>query len=258
MTTIEQLWRYPVKSLQGEQIESVKVTDVIPGDRAWGVLDNENGNLLSAKREPKLLEGAARLVDDGCVITIDNSEIHSSDPHIDNALSTWLNRDVRLGSPTKGEQATIEIEWDEGLDEIPEEPEIFEFSTSPGWFYDSSSSLHLIGSATLAMLDARVGEGAGDVRRFRPNIVVLTSEAFEEDEWVGKELFLGGVCVDVKKRTDRCIVITRPVGEHPASRKTLKYLSKNHQREAGLSLEPTKKGIMTVGDSVEIPETSSS
>ena len=102
------------------------------------------------------------------------------------------------------------------------------------------------------MLDARIGDGAGDVRRFRPNIVVNTSEAFVEDEWVGKELLLGSVTVDVKKRTDRCIVISRAFGEYPASRKTLKYLSKNHQREAGLSLEPTQSGHMAVGDSVEI------
>ncbi len=252
MTTIEQLWRYPVKSLQGEQIESAEVTDVIPGDRAWGVLDSETGRLLSAKRVPKLLEGSAKLVNGGCVLSFGNKEFHNSDPQINAELSTWLDREVQIASPKSGEQATIEIEWDEGLDEVPEQPEIFEFSTSPGWFYDSSSSLHLIGSGTLTMLDSRVGDGAGDVRRFRPNIVVSTSEAFMEDEWVGKELLLGGVTVAVKKRTDRCIVITRPVGEYPASRKTLKYLSKNHQREAGLSLSPTKSGIMTVGDSVEI------
>ena len=252
MTTIEQLWRYPVKSLQGEPIESAKVTDAIPGDRAWGILDNETKQLLSAKRVPKLLEGSAKLVDDGCVLSFGSKELHNNDPNINAELSSWLDREVQLASPKPGEQATIEIEWDEGLDEVPEQPEVFEFSTSPGWFFDSSSSLHLIGSGTLAMLDARVGDGAGDVRRFRPNIVVSTSEAFMEDGWVGRELTLGSVTVDVKKRTDRCIVITRAVGEHPASRKTLKYLSKNHKREAGLSLEPTQSGHMTVGDSVEI------
>ena len=252
MSTIEQLWRYPVKSLQGEQLTSTEVTDVIPGDRAWGIFDNESGQLLSAKRVPKLLEGSANLVEGGCLITIDGNEFHSNDAEVDAGLSAWLNREVRLTPPTPGEQATIEIEWDEGLDEVPEDPEIFEFSTSPGWFFDSSSSLHLIGSGTLSMLDARIGDGAGDVRRFRPNIVVNTSEAFVEDEWVGKELLLGSVTVDVKKRTDRCIVISRAFGEYQASRKTLKYLSKNHQREAGLSLEPTQSGHMAVGDSVEI------
>ncbi|MDG2300237.1 MAG: MOSC N-terminal beta barrel domain-containing protein [Acidimicrobiales bacterium] len=252
MSTIEQLWRYPVKSLQGEQITSTEVEDVVLGDRAWGILDSETGKLLSAKRIPKLLEGSAKLVDDGCVLTFDDKEVHNNDPNINGDLSSWLNREVRLASPKLGEQATIEIEWDEGLDEVPDDPEIFEFSTSPGWFFDSSSSLHLIGSGTLSMLDARIGDGAGDVRRFRPNIVVATPEAFVEDDWVGKELLLGSVRAAVKKRTDRCIVITRAFGEYEASRKTLKYLSKNHQREAGLSLEPTQSGHMTVGDSVEI------
>ena len=134
MSTIEQLWRYPVKSLQGEQLTSAEVTDVIHGDRAWGILDSESGQLLSAKRVPKLLEGSAALVDDGCLITVDGNEFHSSDAGADAGLSSWLDREVRLARPTPGEQATIEIEWDEGLDEAPEEPEIFEFSTSPGWF----------------------------------------------------------------------------------------------------------------------------
>lgn len=251
MAVIEQLWRYPVKSLQGEEINSTTVSDVIPGDRAWGIMDCENGQLLSAKRVPKLLEGSAKLVTDGCVLTIEGSDYHSSDPKINEILSTWLGRNTRLASPTPGQQETIEIEWDEGAEHVPEQPEILEFSTSPGWFYDSSSSLHLIGSGTLSMLNARVGGGAGDVRRFRPNIVVSTPDAFIEDEWVGKDLLLGTVTASVKKRTDRCIVITRAVGEHPASRTTLKYLSRNHQREAGISLNPTKSGRMSIGDFVE-------
>jgi hypothetical protein len=251
MAVIEQLWRYPVKSLQGEEINSTVVDDVIPGDRAWGIIDCENSQLLSAKRVPKLLEGSAKLVTDGCVLTIEGNEHHNSDPKINEMLSTWLGRNVRLASPTPGQQETIEIEWDEGAEDVPEQPEIFEFSTSPGWFYDSSSSLHLIGSGTLSMLNARVGEGAGDVRRFRPNIVVSTSDAFIEDEWVGKDLLLGTVTALVKKRTDRCIVITRAVGEHPASRTTLKYLSRNHQREAGISLNPTRSGHISIGDLVE-------
>jgi len=215
---IEQIWRYPVKSLQGEQLESTDITDMIPGDRRWGIVDLETNILLSAKRVPKLLEGHARIIGDHCIISIDRNELSSQEPDIDEKLSNWLGRSVTLMKPTSGETKSIEIEWDDGTDETPEDPNIFEFSTSPGWFFDSSSSLHLIGTATLDLLEKRVGKGSGDVRRFRPNIVALTDEPFVENNWVGKKLCIGTTEINVNKRTDRCIVVTRAFDEYQASR----------------------------------------
>ena len=65
---VEQIWRYPVKSLQGECVSATEISDAIPGDRGWGIIDNETGHLLSAKRVPKMLEGHARIIGDHCVI----------------------------------------------------------------------------------------------------------------------------------------------------------------------------------------------
>jgi len=250
--SVEQIWRYPVKSLQGEQLGSTEITDAIPGDRGWGIVDGKTKLLLSAKRVPKLLEGHARIIGDHCIITIGRNEISSQEPDVNEKLSDWLERDATLTQPISGETKSIEIEWDDGSVEIPEDPNIFEFSTSPGWFFDSSSSLHLIGTATLDLLEKRVGKGSGDVRRFRPNIVVQTEEPFEENSWVGKNLTIGTVEIHVKKRTDRCIVITRAFDKYPSSRATLRYLSENHDREAGISMGPVKSGVISVGDEIEI------
>ena len=249
---IEQLWRYPVKSLQGEKLESTEVTDVIPGDRNWGIVDLKTNLLLSAKRVPKLLEGHARIIGEHCIITIGRNELSSQEVNIDQKLSEWLEKEVTLTQPVAGQTKGIEIEWDDGSDEILDNPDVFEFSTSPGWFFDSSSSLHLIGTATLELLEKRVGKGSGDVRRFRPNIVVKTEEPFEENGWVDQHLDIGTVRIHVRKRTDRCIVITRAFDQHQASRATLRYLSENHDREAGISMSPMSSGVISVGDLVEI------
>ena len=109
-----------------------------------------------------------------------------------------------------------------------------------------------MGSATLELLEKRVGPGSGDVRRFRPNLLVSTMEPFEENNWVGKNLRIGTCEIHVRKKTDRCIVITRQIDEFPASRSTLRYLSEHHDREAGISMNPTKPGIIHTGDVVEL------
>jgi len=45
------LWRYPVKSLQGEQLDSVAVTgDGLEGDRRFAIYDVETGFGLTARR----------------------------------------------------------------------------------------------------------------------------------------------------------------------------------------------------------------
>ena len=249
---VEQIWRYPVKSLQGECLTATEISDAIPGDRGWGIIDNETGHLLSAKRVPKMLEGHARIIGDHCVITVDRNEHSSEEEGIHKTLSEWLNRSVTLLKPSSGETKNIEIEWDDGTEETLSNPDIFEFSTSPGWFFDSSSSLNLMGSATLQLLEKRVGPGSGDVRRFRPNLLVSTMEPFEENNWVGKNLRIGTCEIHVQKKTDRCIVITRQIDEFPASRSTLRYLSEHHDREAGISMNPTKPGIIHTGDVVEL------
>ena len=55
------LWRYPVKSMQGEARAEVRLSDVgVTGDRSFGVLDVASQTIVSAKRDGRLLEATAR------------------------------------------------------------------------------------------------------------------------------------------------------------------------------------------------------
>src|SRR5919201_6484198 len=87
-----ELWRYPVKSLQGERLDSVTVTsDGLEGDRRFAIYDVETGFGLTARRVPELLFASARLRDDGGVeITLPDG----SPARDDDALSEWLGRRV--------------------------------------------------------------------------------------------------------------------------------------------------------------------
>ena len=63
-----ELWRYPVKSLQGERLDSAMVNaDGLEGDRRFAIFDVETGFGLTARRAPELLFASARWRDDGGV-----------------------------------------------------------------------------------------------------------------------------------------------------------------------------------------------
>ncbi len=247
---IVELWRYPVKSLQGERLDTMTFDEVIPGDRGWGIVDHETGHLMSAKRYPLLLWGSAHIDDGVCVIALpDGTVTNNRAPDVNDVLSSWLDRRVTLTTPRPDTAMAIDIEWDEGDDE-PGELEVFDFPTQPGRFHDSSSALHIISTATLAHLETAVGTGAGDVRRFRPNIVVEADDPFIEETWVDQTLEVGSGTAWVKKPTDRCVVITREQATFPASRDALKYLARTNDRNAGVSAQPRRAGTVAVGDAI--------
>src|SRR5688572_6744302 len=99
--TIRQLWRYPVKSMQGELVESLDLDlGGARGDRTLAVVDPAAGKVLSAKRHADLLMASARVEGDDVVVTLpDGAEHAASDPGVHAALSAWLGHEVRLAAP---------------------------------------------------------------------------------------------------------------------------------------------------------------
>jgi uncharacterized protein len=93
---VAELCRYPVKSLQGERLESVPFTaDGLEGDRRFAIFDSETGLGLTARRVPALLFGSARLLDGGALeITLPDGSIARDD----GALADWLGTRVALRS----------------------------------------------------------------------------------------------------------------------------------------------------------------
>ncbi|MEZ5166078.1 MAG: MOSC N-terminal beta barrel domain-containing protein [Acidimicrobiales bacterium] len=62
---MSQLWRYPVKSIGGEQLDRAEITEAgIRHDRGWGLVDDPTGTVLTARREPRLLLATASIIDD--------------------------------------------------------------------------------------------------------------------------------------------------------------------------------------------------
>jgi uncharacterized protein YcbX len=186
-----ELWRFPVKSLQGEQLDVAEITaDGIAGDRSYALFDLGTGFGLTARRVPELLFSSARVLDGGVEITLPDGSIAGDDGQ----LSDWLGRRVALRRAadvgTREYENPLDFEHDANW---------MAFEGAPGAFHDSRRTrVSLVSTGTL---------GAWDRRRFRANVVV---DGDGEDTWVGSTVAIGDVRLDVGTRIGRCVMTTRP------------------------------------------------
>ncbi|MGY2083540.1 MOSC domain-containing protein [Blastococcus sp. SYSU DS0539] len=193
---MRELWRYPVKSLQGERLAEADIGPLgIAGDRGWALFDRDTGLGLTARRVPDLLFGAARLRPDGGVEVVLPDGTATAD---DDVLSGWLGRRVELRAATGDGDAvpTYETPADE---DVPDPTEWLQWEGAPGPFHDSPRiRLSLVSTGTL---------GTWDRRRFRANVVL---DGAGEDDLRGREADLGGVRLRVGTGIPRCVMTTRP------------------------------------------------
>ena len=191
-----ELWRYPVKSLQGERLSVAEIGRLgITGDRSWALFDRDTGLGLTARRVPDLLFAAARLREDGGVEVVLPDGTVTTD---DGVMSDWLGRRVELRAATPG--GDVEPTYESPVDEEHPEPEVWEqWNGAPGPFHDSPRiRLSLVSTGTL---------GAWDRRRFRAN-VVLDGKGEEQLETADAQL--GAVRVRLGRPIPRCVMVTRP------------------------------------------------
>lgn len=259
--TIVELWRYPVKSMQGERLQSVSLdASGFVADRRFGVVTPE-GFVLSGKSEPRILGASASVRADGEIeIELpDGVRTASDDPDVDALLSAWLDRPLRLHRAAADEQFTIHHHTD------PEdETKTKDFSTPPGAYYDSRSTVHLLSHSSLRAAGAAYREGQWDVRRFRPNIVVSFAngasgddeEGFVEEAWVGATVALGAVPAFVRKLTERCVLTTRAQPGLDRDLQIYRSLRENNHANLGIYLVPQAAGTIAVGETVSAAPTS--
>ena len=231
---VAELWRYPVKSLQGERLTSAEAgPEGLAGDRQWALFDVDTGFGLTARRVPDLLFLSARLRADGHVeVTLPDGTVTPDDA----VLSDWLGRSVALRAAT---DAPGERRY-ESPHEIGEAGEYDwdAFSGARGAFHDSSRiRVSLVSTDTL---------GTWDRRRFRANVVL---EGAGEDALVGRRVRLGGAELDVVKQVDRCVMVTQPqpggIGRDTGVLKTI-----HRERDGFLAVGAlvTRPGTVAVGD----------
>lgn len=119
---IDQIWRYPVKSIAGERLQHASLgAQGIPGDRALYVVD-ARGEILSARTRPGLLAHRATLAGDGQVL-VDGRPWDS--PDVTARIRHAAGRGARLVQATGAERfdfLPLLVVTDGALDALGHDP----------------------------------------------------------------------------------------------------------------------------------------
>lgn len=261
---VAELWRYPVKSMQGETCERFEVgMRGIVGDRAFALVDVETAKIASAKNPrvwPGLLAYGARYLD-GPVTNGHRSRVEiafpggaawsSDDASLDAALSTALGRSVTFsGSPPARPQ--LEEYWPD-LEDLAHRDEVTQEAMPSQTFFDCAT-VHVLTTNTLRALQERY-DGDFDVRRFRPNVLVDagSDSAFAEDAWIGKSLHIGDqVVLNISGPAGRCVMTTLPQNGLAADNGILRTAAQCHAANVGVYAEVVRGGRISNGDEVRL------
>lgn len=277
--SVKELWRYPVKSMVGESVDSVQVESYgVFGDRMWSVRDDQVGEITGVRKKPKLLRCTAAYSEQprgdtipDVDVTLPNGEVLSS---ADTALTAALSG--LLGGPVSLHALQPKSNWKHyrianviGAKEIKRQfaskdlPDMSSFSwktlaelmlfvTPLGRYYDAYP-LHILTTNSLQRMAEIEPEGDFDTRRFRPNILIESPDGradFDEFAWVGGTLSIGEVVIRCESPTVRCSAPAQPQAGMEKSAKVVRAMNQHTGRNLGINATVVKTGSIRVGDEV--------
>jgi uncharacterized protein YcbX len=240
------IWRYPVKSMQGEGLAAGVLTERgLPGDRAWGVVDLASGKVLSAKLEPRLMEATAFTSGEAVRVRLPEGDVCDPGRGADAALSEWLGRAVQLVPAT-----TVTGAYEMHVSNVDDASPVIELPCPPGTFFDAAP-VHLLTTASLRAMAARRSGSSWHPRRFRPTLLVeAEGDAFVEDEWIGQTVQVGEAELTVFAPTVRCRMTVHAQPGLPRDLGVATAVNAEHDGNLGIYAVVKTPGRVRVGDSV--------
>jgi uncharacterized protein YcbX len=275
---VASLFRYPVKSMKGEELAEADFTEYgLLGDRAYALIDVAEGKAATAKNPskwPTVFSCEATFVDQpkkgspppAVRITLqDGSTLSSTARDCHQILSKALNRKVTLATADRGKvsgvQSPLPTTWTgkaeeywpdmEGLDH---RDTVTDFTLPAGTFFDGAT-VHLLTTATLDRLREAYPKGRFEPPRFRPNILVATPEGtqgFVEQSWIGETITIGEVQLNITGPCARCVMTTLAQGDLPKDSGILRTAVQQNHGYVGVYGSVLRGGTVQRGDRVSV------
>src|SRR5216684_5475109 len=223
MATVAEVWRYPVKSMAGERLDSCQVAETgLEGDRRWALVDgspNRAGKPLTIREEDRLMTYRARLAGGAVEVVAPGGEAFGMDESLVSRLAAQTSRPLTLR----------ELE---------------------GANFDDSPIL-VVNLATVAAFGDEAGMDV-DHRRFRANLYVTGLAPEEELAWIGRRVAIGEAELEVVSRCERCVVITKDPDTRVATPELLRVLTQTQETCMGVYCRVTRPGRVAAGDHVDL------
>jgi len=277
--TIKEIWRYPVKSMRGERLDTCVVGDKgLKGDRGWAVRDDTVKEIRSGRTLPKLLDCCARYLTEpteepypAAMITLpDGTKLSSDSDEINGRLTDLVGKPVSIWpiqSPENTEhyrrlpmdEETLRKEFarepGEPIPDLRQFPEILmKYVSVPGTYFDVTP-VQFLTTSSLAFLRSRNPDANWSPIRFRPNFVIDTGEdeSLVENTWLGKRIRLGGVELGCDAPSPRCAITIRSQGDVIEGDPTiLRTIVREADQNLGLYCNVHKSGAVRIGDEVTL------
>jgi len=242
--TIQSLYRYPVKSMRGEQITSTQVEPYgFYGDRSHAFIDPSKtgwSRFITARKYPQLLSYRAALLQDGSEtafpslsITHDQGESYTWDERFLQHMREQIREDITMEQHSPASSTLLAVD---------------------------ASSILIVTEASIRQMERLWGKPL-DLLRFRPNIVVQTSDStpFVETDWIGQQLQIGegedAVLLQIDESCERCVLITIDPDTYQRDPSLLKTLHQERQAFFGVYASIVKTGRIRQDDILRLHTT---
>jgi len=254
--TVESLWRYPVKSMRGEELDEIFAGfSGVYGDRLFAFCSSAcpaGFPYFTAREQRQMLRYSPRFR---------QPESAVAPPNLSEAEKIAAGATPVYANPA---ELMIDLETPTGKTVAIDDPALIEL------LHDGIDGKHhlrllrsdraltdcrpvsLISMQSVRQLAEETGIAVGK-RRFRANIYLdlPNAKGFTEDTFVGCKLRIGSkVTLSILQRDSRCMIITIDPDTGEKAPAVLKAVAQGHDGMAGIYAAVLVEGMVRKGDSV--------
>ena len=256
--TVESLWRYPVKSMRGEELGELFASYAgVYGDRLFAFESSASARgfpFFTGRDQRQMIryrahfrnpEKAARPVNLGEAEKLGSglNPVSADESELMVDVETPDGKTFAINDPALIDNLRLNTDGNHELTLLRSDKAITD-----------CRPLSIFAVQTAEKLSEETGVPV-DKRRFRANVYIdlVSSEGFAEDKFVGRSLRIGSkLTVAVLQRDARCMMITLDPDTAEKTPAILKAVAQAHEGMAGVYGAVLVEGMMHKGDSVEL------